>query len=177
MTNKNLIEKFKKLAKRNKAQRKDLRFIRTIALLRAKGLLHTNLPIKPATGLRLDINDVLWAGKNVEPRILEVLPAAILHFRNNFVGTDKLPKELELVIREIQANAEVGPDFEGIPFHKMKYWANMQLRDRRTKPEAEKRRLKAFRLRRHTLDKLKTLVATGKFNDQTSALEAAVAKL
>src|SRR5579883_2301162 len=89
------IEKFKRQARRNEVRRKDVRFTKTIALLKAKGLLHTNLPIEPETGIRLDINDALWAGKNVEPRILEVLPAAILHFRNNFAGIDKLPKELE----------------------------------------------------------------------------------
>lgn len=177
MNDRKFLEKFRRKAKRNENLRNDIRFVKAIALLKGKGLLQTTLPIKAAAGLRVHVDDALWAGKNVEPRILEVLPAAILHFPKNFVGVDKLQGDFVDILKGIKNHADKGPAYNGIPFHKMKHWANVDLKDKRTKPEKQKRQLKAFRLRRETLGKLEMLVAAGKYKDQTSALEAAIAKL
>lgn len=171
------LKKIRAKAERNKLNRGDLRFKRTIALLKGKGLLDTNLPIAAATGMRLQLRDALWAGKHVEPRILEVLPAAIMHYRRNFLGADQMPKGLELVIKAIQANAETGPAFEGVPFEKMKHWANTQLRDGRTKPVNEQKIAKYLKLPQKHIYKLQELVAAGKYKDQTSAIEAAIERL
>lgn len=176
--NKNaFIKKIKAKAKQNKLNREDLRFKKTIALLKGKGLLDTNLKIHPAPQIRIEVQDAIWAGKNVEPRILEVLPAAILHYKKNFLCTKPLPAELEEVLQAIQTDAPNGPPFEGIPYEKMKHWANTQLKDKRTKPTKDKKLPKYIRLQVRHLNKIKALVDSGKFKDQTSAIEAAIEKL
>jgi len=172
MTNNNLLKAFKEKARHLKLNQKDVRFQRTMAFLKAKGLLDTNLNIKPHLRGRLKLNDVLWAARNVEPRIIEVLPAAMLHFPKNFTGI--APQELKKILVCIQHGDNEGPDFEGLEYKKMKFWANTQLKDKRTKPVQEKRQPKAFRLNPKTLAILNNLVKTGKFKDQTQALEAAV---
>ncbi len=177
MTKNNLLEAFKKKARRLKLNQKDVRFLRAMAFLKAKGLLDTNLNIKPRPQGRLEINDVLWAARNVEPRILEVLPAAILHFPKNFTGIDRVPEKLKKILVCIQHDDDEGFDFEGLEYKKMKFWANTQLNDKRTRPIKEKRQAKAFRLSPRTLEILSDLVKTGRFKDQTQALEAAVERL
>jgi hypothetical protein len=56
----------------------------------------------------------------------------------------------------------------------MRFWANTKLLDKRTKPIQERRRTKSFRLKPETLLKLEKLAESGKFRDQTGALEAAI---
>lgn len=171
------LKKIQEKAQRNKINRQDVRFKKTIALLKGKGLLDTNLPIRAATSTKVQLADVLWAGRNVEPRILEVLPAAILHYKKNFLGVDQLPKELGEVLRAIRNNAADGPQFEGVPFAKMKYWANTKLKDGRTKPIKDQKIPKYLKLHIKHINKIEALVAAGKFADQTSAIEAAIERL
>lgn len=171
------LKKIKEKEKRNKRNRKDMRFTKTISLLKAKGLLDTNLPIRAATGIKLQITDAIWAGKYVDPRILEVLPAAVLHYPRNFLGMKQLPDGLSRVLKAIRSGASRGPEFEGIPFVKMKHWANRPLKDKRTKPVNEKKVPKYLMLHVRHLNKLAELVAKGRFKDQTSAIEAAIEQL
>lgn len=177
MTKDKTIKAFKKKANELATKRKDLRFQKTMALLKAKGLLDTNLAIEPRPSLRLDIRDVLWAGQHVEPRILEVLPAAILHFPKNFIGVENAPKEFLQVLEYIKKNMKKGPDFEGLEYDKMKFWADTKLKDGRTKSTLEKRRPKSFRLHPDSLQILEKLVNSGQFANQTLALEAAIGKM
>jgi len=177
MKKNDFLKKIKQKAKQNELNRGDLRFKKTIALLKGKGLLDTNLKIHPTPQIRIDVQDALWAGRNVEPRILEVLPTALLHYRGNFLNTNPLPVELEEVLKALRNDALHGPDFEGVPFEKMKHWANTQLKDKRTKPTREKKVPKYIRLKARHLNKIKSLVASGKFKDQTSVIEAAIDKL
>ncbi len=174
--NKNIIDKIKQAARRDAKKRKDLRYLQTMTFLTRKGLLKTN-QIFNVHLPRLDANDAVWAGVHVEPRILEVLPAAILHFPKAFTGLKKLPKTLIEIIYLIQDDAKEGPGFHGIEFNKMKFWANIQLKDKRTKPNKEKRQTKTFRLRPELLKKLEQLVDSGRFPSQTHALEVALEKL
>ncbi len=177
MKKNDFLNKIKIKAKQNKLHRADMRFKKTIALLTAKGLLQTNQDIPARTGTKLDLKDALWAGRNVEPRILEVLPAAILHYRANFLSLENIPNELNEVLQAIRNNLEHGPNFEGIEYLKMKNWANLPLKDKRTKPVNEHRQKKTYRLPLKTLKKLQELITSGKFKDQTSAIEAAIERL
>lgn len=174
MPTNDFLRKIKEKAERNALNRKDLRFRKAIALLKGKGLLDTNLPIRATPRMRMEIKDALWAGRNVEPRILEVLPAALLHYRKNFLGTEKLPEDLDKVLKAIRNNDANGPAFEGVPFEKMKHWANTRLKDKRTKPSKEKKVPKYLMLHVKHLNRLKELVNSGRFKDQTSAIEAAI---
>lgn len=74
-----LLKKFQEKSKQNELNRSDLRFQKSVAFLASRGLLGTNRTVpRFSRGQRLDIEDVLWAGTQVEPRILEVLPAAVI---------------------------------------------------------------------------------------------------
>jgi hypothetical protein len=176
MANVNLIKSFRKKAKQTALNRRDPRFIKTMALLKAKGLLDTTLPILPLPSVRIDIKDALWAAKYVEPRILEVLPAAILHFNKNFIGLEHVPEELKIILQKIKANEVDGPDIDGIEYKKMKFWANIKLSDKRTKPSQEKKRTKVFRLKLETIAKLENLVKSRVFKDQTQAIDEIIKK-
>lgn len=170
------LKKIKTKAEQNKLNRKDKRFQKTIGVLKAKGFLQTNLDIPARTGAKIYLEDALWAGRNVEPRILEVLPAAIIHFRTNFLGLENAPPEIQNLLKAIRNNKKDGPDFEGIEYKKMKHWANIPLKDKRTKPAKELRIPKTLRLKPDTITKLHKIIAKGKAKDLTSAFEEAVSK-
>lgn len=173
---KKIIDQIIRAAKKDAKNRKDRRYLQTMALLTRKGLLKANESFNLYRP-RIDVNDALWAGVHVEPRILEVLPAALLHFPKAFTGIKNLPEELDLILGLIKKNVEKGPTYHGIEFKKMKFWANTPLQDSRTKPTNEKRKTRTFRLRPDILKKLEKLVLSGKYSSQTQALEAALEKL
>lgn len=174
--NKKTINQIKQAAKKDAQKRKDLRYLQTMTLLTRKGLLKANQKFKLYRP-RININDAVWAGLNVEPRIIEVLPAAILHFPKAFTGIKTLPKDLTRILNLIRENAEEGPAFYGTDFKKMKFWANTPLRDKRTKPTREKRQTKTFRLKPFVIEKMNKLVSSGKYKSQSQVLEAALEKL
>jgi hypothetical protein len=49
---------------------------------------------------------------------------------------------------------EQGEDFEGIPYAKLKVWAELPLRDRRVKPASEKKVSKTFRMTPRAIERL-----------------------
>lgn len=137
---------------------KDVRYRRSINFLVDVGLLlaaktHSPEPERNHVGVR----DLLWAGRNVEPRILEVLPSALLHYAHRIKGATNLPGELEAVMRAIRAGAEVGPSLDGIPYPVLLRWAVRPPRDGRVKKLSDKRTLKSFRLTTRSLQRLKAL--------------------
>lgn len=148
---------------------RDARAQRVIGFLAAKKLLITDqFKLWPNTKLRLD--DVLWVGKNVEPRVLEVLPAALIHFPKTFIGKNDMPAQLENVIDAIRNNRPEGPDFEGMRYRNMKRWVNRTLPDKRTKPLKEQKRNKTFRLVPEAIEKLKRMAKMHNTNE-TQVLE------
>ncbi len=102
MADAKMMKAFRDKARQTALNRNDNRFIKTMGFLKAKGLLDTTLPIHPWPRARIDIADALWAAKYVEPRILEVLPAAILHFPKNFVGIERAPEKLKIILMRIE---------------------------------------------------------------------------
>lgn len=129
---------------------------RIIGFLVAKGLLIAP-GIKPYPTVKLSMPDVLEAAELDEPRILEVLPAALLSFPKSFLHLEALPEELQVIIQHIKAGKPIGPDYRGIRYKDMKRWANMRLADGRTKRVSEKRIGKHYRFLPKTVNKLKQL--------------------
>jgi hypothetical protein len=121
----------------------------------AKGLLIAP-HIAPKSSVKLRIADVVNVGLHVEPRIIEVLPAAMLHFPRSFIGYEDMPEKLREALDCIRSGKELGPSLAGIPYKAMLRWANEPLPDKRTRPERDRRITKAFRLKRAALEKLKT---------------------
>ncbi|MCO6432567.1 MAG: hypothetical protein J5J00_17065 [Deltaproteobacteria bacterium] len=127
-----------------------------MAFLSGKGLLIVP-GIDPRPSQEITITAALRVGRELEPRILEVLPAAIIHFPASFTSLNAIPRDLQRVIYAISKDAKEGPAFEGIPYQVMKRWANTALPDKRVVPASERRRMKSFRLHPDAVQKLKTL--------------------
>lgn len=125
-----------------------------LAFLSGKRLLLTP-SVEPRPSQEISIATALRVGRELEPRVLEVLPAAIIHFPANFTSIDAMPKELRLVVDAINKDRKEGPDFEGILYQAMKRWANIPLPDKRVIPAKEKRQMKAFRLHPDAIRELK----------------------
>ena len=86
---------------------KDPRFIAVAGALAAKKLLFFD-QCYPAPKKKISIADILWVGENLEPRVLEVFPAALLRFPSLFKAAKKrlgsymsLWEEMRVVVRYI----------------------------------------------------------------------------
>lgn len=127
---------------------------KTLGFLIAKGLLHNDdIDIDPTAVL--DVSEAINCGLEYEPRILEVLPSAVLRFPASFTGKDKAPAKFNAVLRCLKANEDVGPDLGGVTFTAIKRWANFGLPDQRTKPLSERRIMKSLRLHPSTIAEIK----------------------
>lgn len=150
-----LLKKIAAKAKRDARNRRDRRFLDTMGFLAAKGLLEANYALPRQPNRRLLLEDVLWAGKEVEPRILEVLPAAVLRLGAHFDFDAERYPELATVLEALRKRLPEGPDFLGVPFIKLKVWADFPLPDRRVKMISEKKIPRTFRLRPDVIAALK----------------------
>jgi hypothetical protein len=150
-----LLRKIKAKVKIDERNRHDPRFLGTMGFLVAKGFLKTNLEVPLLPNKRLRIADAIWAGMNVEPRILEVLPAAVLRLAKHFDLDRAKHKELAEVVEQLRKQEKNGTNFCGMPYEKIKQWADLPLRDKRMKPMTEKKIMKAFRLDPKALVRLK----------------------
>jgi hypothetical protein len=100
-------------------QRRDPRYRRVLGRFVAAGLLSSNEPTTPHRG-RIRVADALWAGE-VEPRILELLPALLIKKPALFEDATSLPDDLAQVVRALR-RAEVPADFRGIPGADLVRW-------------------------------------------------------
>lgn len=145
MNRESLLRKIKQRATEDRKRRQDPRFLKAMAFLVAKGFLKTNLQIHPLPNLRLQIDDVIWAGENVEPRLLEVLPAAVLRLGRHFdLDKDKHP-QLAAVVEHLRKGDPEGQAFFGIDYKKVKVWADLPLRDKRIKTVGKKKISRTYR--------------------------------
>ncbi len=101
---------------------------------------------KPLPFTKILVRDALKVGEEIEPRVLEVLPAALLHFPRHFIGLGDLPHDLVETMRAINARKAEGPDFRWVKYKDALRWANHPLKDGRTKPVREHRINKTLRL-------------------------------
>jgi hypothetical protein len=130
----------------------------------AKGLLLAEgVPKKPMA--KLNIREVMRVGLEIEPRVLEVLPAALLHFPRSFTNQKALPDKVAVVIDHIRRGEKVGPDLAGIKYADMRRWANIEMKDNRVVPVDEKRVMKSIRLKKSTLKLLSARAKTAKVTE------------
>lgn len=170
-----LIKEIKRKAKQDAKNRRDRRFLDTMGFLVAKGFLRTNLEIRLMPNKRLSVGDAIWAGRNVEPRILEVLPAAVLRLGKHFDFDPVKHPELARVLEQLRNQKETGPEFYALPYAKIKVWANFPLRDGRMKLLGEKKITKTFRLKPEAVFRLKSIaLETG--CTETDVLEKRILK-
>ena len=171
--NKDLLNRIKRAAKRDKERRRDPRYLATMGFLVAKGFLKTNQPILLQPNRKLRIEDAIWAGQKVEPRILEVLPAATLRLPRHFDLDPVKHAELFAVIRLLRQGEETGNPIWGVPFDRLRVWVHLPLRDRRVKAVTEKKVTRTFRLRPRVVARLQEL-ARELGCSETEALERTI---
>jgi hypothetical protein len=152
-----LLQQIKAKAKQDQQNRRDARFLETMGLLVAKGFLRTNFEVPLLPKKRIRVEDAIWAGKNVEPRILEVLPAAILRLARHFELQPEGFADLMVVVGQLRRRERNGDAFFDIPYEKLRQWADFPLRDRRIKTIGTKKVAKTFRLEPAVLDRLKAM--------------------
>jgi hypothetical protein len=158
MNNKKLIEQIKKAVLKDDKNRKDLRYKKAMAFLVRKGFLKTNMNFENYYQAKIKIKDLIWAGQNVEPRILEVLPAAAARLPRAFIfDATKDAKTLQQVVFDLKENKEKGADFLKMPYEKLKVWMNLPLNDGRTKITENKKIMRTFRLKPETIHKMELL--------------------
>ena len=110
----------------------------------------------------------------MEPRILEVLPAAYERFKKHFSGDADTVEKLEQIIDRVKQKNDQPIEFYGIPLKKIKPWFFIRLRDGRSKSLNERKVSKTFRLKPETVAVLKNLKdQTGR--SETEILEKLVA--
>jgi hypothetical protein len=157
MKREDFLRRIEELTKDTNRKREDPRFKNIMGFLLAKGLLGYNRPLRKTPNARIPIVDALWAGRNIEPRILEVLPAAIARLPGHFVKNARPgPEETRILEAAARlAKGEEGPEIFGIPYAKYRIWMDLPLKDLRTKLPTEKKRLKTFRLSADSISLLK----------------------
>jgi hypothetical protein len=169
-----LIEKIIKLAQQDKERRIDQRYLKVMGFLVAKGFLHTNRKIALNPNEHINLKDAVWAGRFVEPRILEVLPAAYERFKKHFSGDADTVEKLEQIIICIKQQDNHEIDFYGVSIEKIRPWFFIRLRDGRSKSLDKRKISKSFRFKPETVNILKSLKnQTG--HSETEILENLIA--
>jgi len=157
MNKKAVLKKIDKLAQLDKKRRTDPRYLKIMGFLVAKGFLYTNKKIQLRPNEHIHLNDAIWAGRFVEPRILEVLPAAYERFNNHFSGDADTIAKFEQVIKSIRQKDNQSGEYYGISMEKIRPWFFIRLRDRRSKSFDKRKVSKTFRFQPETVDILKNL--------------------
>lgn len=158
MNTKSLIEQIKISALKDNKNRADIRYKMAIAFLVRKGFLKTNTNFDNYYQAKMRVKDLIWAGLNAEPRILEVLPAAAARLPRAFIyDSSKNTELLQKVILDLKENNAQGTDFLTIPYGKIKVWMNLSLNDGRTKTTESKKIMRTFRLTPETVRKMELL--------------------
>ena len=163
-----LIEKINILAQQDKQRRLDPRYVKVVGFLFAKGFLYINRKIPLNPNEYINLKDAIWAGRFLEPRILEVLPAAYERFKKHFSGDADTIEKLEQIIDCIKQKDHHEIDFYGISIEKIKPWFFIRLRDRRSKSLDKRKVSKSYRFKPETVDILKRL------KDQTGQSETEI---
>ncbi len=157
----------KRRARRIAERRADPRFRRVLGRYVAAGLLQTNEDVL-RNRMPMRVADVLWASE-VEPRLLELLPALLVKKPALFTAADELPDDLDRVVRALRRH-EVPESFRGIDGRAFLRWLPQV--GRKQLPS----RLKTFRLRQEDLALLARLQgALG--GSQTAVLRRALRAL
>lgn len=173
MKKEELIRKIKRKSDLDRKNRKDSRFLDTMGFLMAKGFLRANFRVPLLPNKRLRVEDAIWAGLNVEPRILEVLPAAVLRLGKHFDFDAEVYPDLARLLGQLRARKEEGDAFFDVRYAKLRIWTEFPLKDGRVKSLAHKKVAKTFRLSPKALDRLK-IISLAKGCTETESLESLI---
>jgi len=71
---------------------------------------------------KISLEETIWVGTHVEPRILELLPAA--YFQKKAVFKGEIPQELKMVLQEMK-EGQVRREFYGIDAAQYSHWFHL----------------------------------------------------
>jgi hypothetical protein len=148
-TQQGLVQRARRAHDALERRRRDPRYVRVLGRLVAARVLTTNTGARPYRK-PIAVEDALWAGE-VEPRVLELLPALLVKRPGLFVDPRALPEDLAQVVAEIRRH-EPPRDFRGVPGASLARWVSSV--GRRGKLPSL---LKAFRLQADDLTLLRKL--------------------
>jgi len=114
-----LVERAQARFAKIERQRRNPRYRRVLGRFVTAGLLSSNEPTLPNRAA-LRVADALWAGE-LEPRILELLPALLIKKPSFFEDRAALPADLAEVVRVLR-RGEVPAEFRGIPGADLARW-------------------------------------------------------
>ncbi len=153
MNKEKLIKKIHLAAQRDEQKRLDPRYGRVMAFFIKKGFLKANKLFAKNYVARMRLEDAIWVGTHLEPRVLEVLPAAVARFPKAFIF-DGQNIELENIVKDLRNKKEAGRNFMNIPYKKILPWMNLELNDKRTRAAKDKKITKTMRLSPQAIDKM-----------------------
>lgn len=152
-------EKIKNLAKKKARKlqklRTDPRYKRVLGRLAYEGWIDTTVP---EMRVRFTVDEALWVGENIEPRVLELLPAIAIK-RPSLLATDNMPNDLKETIHMLK-RGETDLEFRGMPLKKCAEWLPHVGR-KGVLPSA----VKSFRLSQEEQEILQTLSASKKISE------------
>jgi hypothetical protein len=156
MKTSNIVTRAQRLSKlRSKLYKSDAYRI-VIGHLAAKKLLLLDAKL-PRPTRKMSVADALLVGSRIEPRVLEVLPAAILRFPSIFIDIGKAPKDLCQVLQLLTSGKPISGEWRGIDIRRIAFWLNLPLSDGRSVPFKDRRVVKSFRLSPNTIKKIEEL--------------------
>ena len=101
----------------------DDRAKRVIGFLGAKKLLIHNFT-QLNENARFTVEEALWVAENVEPRVVEILPAALIHFPEYIDGKEAKPAKLKEMVEGLKRNEDQEEDFGDITDKNVKRWVS-----------------------------------------------------
>lgn len=143
-------------------------YTKVVGLLSGLGFLIAP-DVRPSSTVKVDINDAISIGRLAEPRVLEVLPAAVVSFPKSFLHLENSPQIFREIVDALKSGRP-GPAFEGISFEKFFEAANRPTKNRKRKIISERRISKTFRFAPETIKAL-TEQSRKNGSDNTSYLE------
>ena len=113
-----LLERAKQRAKVLETLRNDERYHHVMGRLRYENMI--DAPGIQPRNFKLRIDDILWVGENIEPRVLELLPAILIK-TPRLIYKDKIPKDLQQVKNKLLRGDTEGK-FRDIPLESCYQW-------------------------------------------------------
>ena len=114
-----LAERARRRLAQHRRRSRDARFQQVMGRFVHDGLLVTNREFQSDKSV-LNVADVLWAGE-LEPRLLELLPALIVKRPSMFVTVADVPPDLREVVQSLRRDV-IPNDFRGIPGADVHRW-------------------------------------------------------
>ena len=126
-------------------------FQNVINFLASRGYLYVENSIRVKS---INLSDALSVGTE-ESRVFSVLPAALLRSKKGINIDISMPEDLKIVLESLKKDLESGPDFRGVTYKELRRWANLKVKDSRSKPQRDKKITKSFRFDLGTIKLLK----------------------